>query len=499
MRITRTSRYRAKNQNDKSQRNLSAMSSAAVNGSHVLVYPIPRSGHVIPLLDLTHRLLTRGLTVTVLVTQNEVPLLQPLISTHSSSSLKPLVVPVPEIPLSTPFSPIEAMKAMRDHHEPALIQWFKSQQATVTPPVVAIISDFMLEWTHDLAGRVGVKRIVFSPSGACDRSFSFALWKDPPKKDDPNDNDDSSPMSFPNLPNSPIYPWWQLPPFHRNGKEGDPSWERWRNINLADRASWGFVFNTFAGLESRDLEHLKRELGHDRVWAVGPLLPDRSSNDSVFNRGGTSSLPHQQVMAWLDSREDNSVVYVCFGSRVTLTSAQVEVLTAALEQSRVQFIFCAREPREKNGREDSGAVSEGFEDRVRDRGLVIRGWAPQLAILSHRAVGAFLTHCGWNSVLEGLAAGAVMLTWPMGADQYTNAKLVVEQAGAGVPVGEGTRTIPDPAELARLLVRSLEGSNGTERVRAREISRAAMEAVAQEGSSDKDLDELVNRLNELSR
>ncbi|PON46414.1 UDP-glucuronosyl/UDP-glucosyltransferase [Parasponia andersonii] len=474
----RTSHYRAKTQNEKSHRNLSAMSSAAANGSHVLVYPILRSGHVIPLLDLTHRLLTRGLTVTVLVTQNEVTLLQPLISTHSSCSLKPFVIPVPETPLSTPFSPIEAMKAMREHHEAALIQWFKSQ-ATVTPPVVAIISDFMLEWTHDLAARVGVKRIVFSPSGACDRSFSFALWKDPPKKDDPNDNDDSSPTSFPKLPNSPIYPWWQLPPFHRNGKEGDPSWERWRNINLADRASW-----------SRDLEHLKRELGHDRVWAVGPLLPDRNSNDAVFNRGGTSSLPHQHVMLWLDSREDNSVVYVSFWSRVTLTSAQIEVLTAALEQSRVQFIFCAREPREKNGREDSGAVSDGFEER---------GVGPAACDTKSPSGGRVL-----DSLRVELGAGragcrAVMLTWPMGADQYTNAKLVVEQAGAGVRVGEGTRMIPDPTELARLLVRSLEGSNGSERVRAREISRAAMEAVAQGGSSDKDLDELVNRLNEVSK
>ncbi|PON84347.1 UDP-glucuronosyl/UDP-glucosyltransferase [Trema orientale] len=466
------------------------MSSTAVNGSHVLVYPYPSSGHMIPFLDLTHRLLTRGLTVTVLVTPKELPLLQPLISTHSSSSLKTLVVPVPEVPVSTPFRHIARTKAMRDHHEPALIQWFQSH---ATPPVVAILSDFFLGWTQDLSGRVGVKRIVFSPSGACGQSISFALWKYLPKKDNPNDDDDSSPISFPNLPNSPKYPWWQIPPIYRNGV-GDPIWEFYRSINVANMASWGIVFNSFADLENLYLDHLKREVGHDRVWAVGPLLPD-PEDDAAFDRGGTSSLPRRQVTTWLDSRDDNSVVYVCFGSRATLTSAQTEALTTALEQSRVHFILCLREPDpEKN----AGDVSEGFEERVRDRGLVIRGWAPQVAILSHRAVGAFLTHCGWNSVLEGLAAGVVLLTWPMGADQYTNAKLVVEQAGAGVRIGEGTRTIPDPAELARLLVGSLEGSNEAERVRAKELSRAAMEAVVQGGSSDMDLDDLVKRLNELS-
>ncbi|PON36167.1 UDP-glucuronosyl/UDP-glucosyltransferase [Parasponia andersonii] len=453
------------------------MSSTAINGSHVLVYPLPSLGHVIPLLDLTHRLLTRGFTVTVLVTPKELPLLQPLISTHSSSFLKPFVVPIPEI-----STPIGLLEAMQKHHEPALIQWFRSQ-ATLSPPVVAIISDFLIGWTYDLAVRVGVKRVVFSSSGACDHSFSFALWKYLPKKDNPNDDDDSSTMSFPNLPNSPIYPWWQIPPIYRNYKEGDPIWEYCRNINLADMASWGIVFNSFAELENLDLDHLKRELGHDRVWAVGPLIPDRANNDAVFNRGGTSSIPHQQVMTWLDSRRDNSVVYVGFGSRDPLTSAQMEVLTAALEQSRVHFIFCAKE------------VSEGLEERVSDRGLVIRGWAPQVAILSHRAVGSFLTHCGWNSVLEGLAAGVVLLTWPMTADQFTNAKLVVEHCGAGIRVGEATRTIPDVAELTRLL----EGSYEAERARAEELSRAAVEAVVQGGSSEKDLDELVKWLNELSK
>ncbi|PON84344.1 UDP-glucuronosyl/UDP-glucosyltransferase [Trema orientale] len=352
---------------------MSSSTANPINGSHVLVYTIPHSGHLIPFLDLTHRLLTRGVIVTVLVTPKELPLLQPLISTHSSSSLKTLVVPIPEIPPSSPPGPFRSLNAMREHHEPALIQWFKSQ-ATVTPPVVAIISDFMLEWTQDLAGRVGVKRILFNTSGACDLSFSFALWKYLPKN--PNDDDDSWPVSFPNLPNSPIYPWWQICPFYRGGSEGDPIWEFCRNIHLANMASWGIVFNSFAKLENLGLDHLKGELGHDRVWAVGPLLPERDNLDAVFNRGGTSSLPHQQVMAWLDSRQDDSVVYVCFGTCATLTSAQMEVLTAALEESRVHFILCAR------------GVPEGFEERVGNSGLVIRGWAPQVAILNHPASSA---------------------------------------------------------------------------------------------------------------
>ena len=75
---------------------------------------------------------------------------------------------------------------------------------------------------------------------------------------------------------------------------------------------------------------------------------------------------------------------------------------------------------------DHGMLPEGFEDPMARNGSVIKGWAPQVAILRQRAMEALVTHCGWNSVLEGLSVGVVMLTWPMGADQFTNAQLLVD-------------------------------------------------------------------------
>ena len=110
-------------------------------------------------------------------------------------------------------------------------------------------------------------------------------------------------------------------------------------------------------------------------------------------------------------------------------------------------------------------------------------------------MGAFLTHCGWNSTMEGLAAGVVMLTWPMGADQYTNANLLVGELGVGIRVAEETRRVPDSTELARILSEAV-GGKCPERVRAVELRDVAWSAV-NGGSSDTDLDHLVNRLKEL--
>nr|POE60689.1 udp-glycosyltransferase 89b2 [Quercus suber] len=98
------------------------------------------------------------------------------------------------------------------------------------------------------------------------------MSRDPPKNNDPH-KDINFLISLPKVPNSPTYPWWQIPPHYRNDLEADPDWEFHRNSMLANFESWGIVFNSFASLESVYFDHLKREVGHNRVWAVGPLLP----------------------------------------------------------------------------------------------------------------------------------------------------------------------------------------------------------------------------------
>ncbi|KAK4567901.1 hypothetical protein RGQ29_003610 [Quercus rubra] len=455
--------------------------STTTTGAHILAYTYPASGHIIPLLDLTHQLLRRGLTVTVVVIPTNLPLLQPLLSLHPSS-LHPLVLPAPEPPTPSWKSRMAKDQAMRDLHYPLLLNWFHSH---ISPPI-AIISDFFLGWTHHLAKQLGLPRVVFSPSGASGLSVLFSLWRDLPNKEDPEDMDFQ--VLLPKIPNSPVYPWRQLPNQYKNCQEGEPDWEFSKNNMLDNFASWGLVVNSFTELERVYLDHLRTELGHDRVWAVGPLLPLEDDVVGSSSRGGSSSIPCEQVMAWLNSRNDNSVVYVCFGSRTTLNTKQMDVLVSALEQSGVEFILCVRG---LDGRH-VGVIPDGFEHRVEGRGLVIKGWAPQVAILKHRAVGAFLTHCGWNSVLEGITAGVVMLTWPMASDQFTNARLLVDQLGVGIRAGENIENIPEPSKLAHLLVESVKATR-LERVRVKELSDTALGSI-KGGSSDKDLDEFVERL-----
>ncbi|KAF2294818.1 hypothetical protein GH714_020229 [Hevea brasiliensis] len=372
---------------------------------------------------------------------------------------------------SNPVHIITMIRILAELRDP-LIRWFKSHPS----PPVAIISDMFLGWTNHLARQLNIRRIVFSPSGAMALSVIYSLWRDMPKR---NQNEL---FSFSRIPNSPEFPWFQISTIYRTYVEGGTDSEFIKDAFCANLASWGLVVNSFTELEAVYLDHLKKEFGHhDHVWAVGPLFP----------HPGPSSVPVDDVLTWLDRCEENKVVYVCFGSQTSLTNDQLEQLASSLGRSRVKFIWCIREEEHVRG---YNMIPSGFEDRMAGRGLIIRGWAPQVLILSHRAVGAFLTHCGWNSVLEGLVAGVPMLAWPMGADQFVNASLLVDKLKVAVRACEGATTVPNWEELARVIKESVS-ENRVNRERVQKLSSVAVDAIKDGGgSSVKGLEMLVQNL-----
>ena len=149
-------------------------------------------------------------------------------------------------------------------------------------------------------------------------------------------------------------------------------------------------------------------------------------------------------------------------------------------------------------------MPEGFAERMArgDHGFIIRGWAPQMLILSHAALGGFVTHCGWNSVLEAVSAGVPMVTWPRYADQFYNEKLVVEGLGVGVGVGaeeyapsvETHRVIAGEAIAESIRKVMKEGDGVTIRKKAEELRDKARAAVEKGGSSYDDVGRLMDEL-----
>ncbi|PIA57609.1 hypothetical protein AQUCO_00600378v1 [Aquilegia coerulea] len=457
--------------------------------THILVFPYPAQGHMIALLDLAHQLSLQGITITILITPKNLPILQPLLT--KNPLIQTLILPFPSHHPSIPDG-VENVKDIGNKGNIGIInalvqlsdpitQWFKSHP----DPPIAIISDLFLGSTQQLATQLGIPRIMFSSVGAflvCVLTYLIQHVHELYPLDE---------VSFPHLPKSPVITRAHLPSVFLRYREGDPLSETVKDGFIANTSSWGTIFNTFDDVEGVYLESFKKVVvGHERVWAVGPIeLLGCSNGPAATDRGGVSSVSAVDVLSWLDQCSDaSSVVYVCFGSQVLLTRGQMEALAKGLEESGVQFIIVVK---------SETFIPEGFEDRVAGRGFVIKGWAPQVSILSHRAVGGFLTHCGWNSVLEGIVAGVMLFAWPMEADQFINARLLVHDMGVAVKVCEGVDTVPDSAELACFLRESMS-EKGVEKVRAMELRDKAFGAVKEGGSSMNDLNSLVKELRALS-
>ncbi|KAJ8548056.1 hypothetical protein K7X08_021292 [Anisodus acutangulus] len=460
--------------------------SSSENGIHVLIFPFPAQGHILPLLDFTHQLLLHGFKITILVTTKNVPILDPLISTHPH--VKILIFSFPGHP-SLPFGVENVKDVGNSGNAPIIVglsklkglilEWFKAQP---NPPK-AIVYDFFLGWTQDLAEEVGVPGIVFYTSGALLVSILTDIWRNF------GAYRGLGLVEFNGLPKSPRFVRDHLPSVFQKFKEGDPTWEIVRNGFISTGKSFGSVFNSFEALESEYLDFLKKEMGHERVYSIGPINlvggPGRigkSNVDDGINEG---------VFTWLDECADESVLYVAFGSQKLLTKAQMEALTIGLEKSGVRFILVAKQLSAQQEEQGFGSVPEGFKGR----GLVIKGWAPQVEILGHRAVGGFLSHCGWNSVLEAIVAGVLILGWPMEADQFINAWWLVENMRTSVQVCDGPNTVPYPIELGRRISEAM--SNDLFKERARELRDEALKAVKIGGSSKRDLDSIVRELAQL--
>ncbi|TQD85141.1 hypothetical protein C1H46_029315 [Malus baccata] len=188
------------------------------------------------------------------------------------------------------------------------------------------------------------------------------------------------------------------------------------------------------------------------------------------------SAPHQHGVAddrgdekwevlreWLENKKPNSVVYIALGTEVTLSQELMHELARGIEKSGLPFIWVVNNRPLVEGVLGSDIIPFGFQTQVEDRGLVLRGWAPQLKILGHPSVGGFLTHCGWSSVVEALGFGrALILFSGANADQGLISRLMHEKrVGLEIPRDEqdGSFTSDSLAEVTRRVMVEKEGES----------------------------------------
>lgn len=225
---------------------------------------------------------------------------------------------------------------------------------------------------------------------------------------------------------------------------------------------------------------------------IGPMVPsfhldgrikdDRSYGAHLWKPIGS------KCIEWLDTKPAGSVLYVSFGSMAHMAPNQMEEVACALKECTKPFIWVVKES------EQSKLPDKFLQSIDEEKGLVIP-WCSQLEVMAHKAVGCFVTHCGWNSILEGLSLGVPLVALPQWTDQPTNAKQVRDVWGVGVRAWMDEEGVVRRGEIEHCIREVMEGERAEEiRKNAMKWKKLAKEAVDEGGSSDKNIEEFVGIL-----
>ncbi|KAL9412383.1 hypothetical protein AB3S75_045917 [Citrus x aurantiifolia] len=291
-----------------------------------------------------------------------------------------------------------------------------------------------------------------------------------------------------------------LPPFPArdmaepmHGREGK-AYKGLVDTGIQMAKSAGVIVNTFELLEERSIKAML-----EGQCTPGETLPPLYCIGPVVGGGNGENRgrDRHECLSWLDSKPSRSVLFLCFGSLGSFSCKQLKEMAIGLERSGVKFLWVVGAPAPDSVENRSSLESllpEGFLDRTKDRGLVFESWAPQVEALNHESVGGFVTHCGWNSVLEGVCAGVPMLAWPLYAEQKMIKAVVVEELKVGLAVtrseeGDG---LVSAAELEQRVSELMDSEKGRAvKERAVAMKEAAAAAMRDGGSSRVALDNLV--------
>ncbi|KAF5823683.1 putative UDP-glucuronosyl/UDP-glucosyltransferase, UDP-glycosyltransferase family [Helianthus annuus] len=488
------------------------MASEPVNQLHILLIPYLAPGHTIPMIHMAKLFAQRpNVIVTIVTTPLNAIRYGSTLQQHIKSGLSvrflELPFPATENGLPEGCESLDALPGLHlvtnftaavDMLQQRLEQCFDS----LNPRPSCMLSDKYLLWTGDTAAKCKIPLVIFDGMSCFKQLCTHHLYVSKVFNDLPK----SEPFVLPGLPDRIEITRAQLPTEFNPSRFTMP--ERLERVRESESRAYGMVINSFEELEQDYVNEFKK-LKRGKVWCIGPLSLSKSNDSGKSLRGNSTSSDDQLYLKWLDSKEPGSVVYACFGSISQITPPQLIELGLALEASKSPFIWVIRAG-DKAQEVEKWLSENGFENRIKDRGLIIRDWAPQLLILSHPSVGGFLTHCGWNSVLEGVSAGVPMITWPQFTDQFLNEKLVVHVLGIGVGVGapgvvhwgeEDRLGVTVKSEQVKTAIEKVmdPGSEGNERrKKAKALGMVAKKAIEEGGSSHHNLTLLIQDLLELA-
>uniref|UniRef100_A0A6N2KCQ0 anthocyanidin 3-O-glucosyltransferase n=1 Tax=Salix viminalis TaxID=40686 RepID=A0A6N2KCQ0_SALVM len=212
------------------------------------------------------------------------------------------------------------------------------------------------------------------------------------------------------------------------------------------------IFHTFDVLEQEVLNALYTMF--PRVYTIGPLelLLNQKQEADLISVGCKLWKEVVECLHWLDSNKPRSVIYVNFGSIVTVTNEQLVEFGLGLAESGHQFLWIIRPDMVVV---DSAILPPEYSEETKEVSFIC-SWCPQEEVLNHPSIGGFLTHSGWGSTIESISCGMPMLCWPFRGDQQTNSRYTCPEWGIGMEIDSNVKR----ENVKKLVLELMEGEKG---------------------------------------
>ncbi|KAM7500402.1 hypothetical protein LguiA_024816 [Lonicera macranthoides] len=466
--------------------------------AEIAIISTPGIGNLVPAVEFAAHLTTTQplLSATILIiTIPQRPLVNDYISSLATSraaaNIRFLHLPPVDPPSPDKYqTSIAYLSLLIAKHKPHVKHALKNLMPTESTrfnsvPLAGLFVDMFCTSMIDIAGELGIPSYLYFASPATFLDFMLHL----PILDSIVNSELGTELTLPSFANSVPSRVW--PNFYLDRKEDGYS----TFLHHASRykETKGFIINTFMDLEPLALNSLRDS---PPVYPVGPLI------DHVGPAGWhPDRLTCERIIKWLDDQPPLSVVFLCFGSMGSLSGAQVREVAIGLERSGYRFLWSIREP--PKGKIDlpsdytspEEVLPNGFIERTGEIGLVC-GWVPQVTVLAHKATGGFVSHCGWNSIMESLWYGVPIATWPIYAEQQMNAFEMVKELKLAVEITLDYRLGSELvlAEEVERGVESLMEGDSEVREKVKEMSIKCKNALMENGSSHESLGNLIKEL-----
>ncbi|KAL8160548.1 hypothetical protein V2J09_002085 [Rumex salicifolius] len=465
---------------------------------HVLLVSLAAQGHMNPMLMLGKRLHSKGLHVTFATTEVS----RHRVLNHSNTTASDSFFNISGVNLEFFYDGLSLYSDRSDYDQylrtvdrfgrASLTGLIRDLHSRPIPKISCIVNNPFVPWVADVAAdlRIPCAMLWIQPCSL------FSLYYRFYNKISPFDFIPQDEIEAVDIPGLPLLHTVDLPSFIMPSNSLK-SIDMVLSLALKPTTNINWILaNSFNELE---IEPIRLVSGLVPIKPVGPLVSNSlfsDDNDEEDDVGFDMWKVDESCIEWLNRQRPGSVVYVSFGSLLNLPGESQASIATALKKTKMPFLWVMKSA-EFGVTDGAGSLTKALTE-AGEQGRVVT-WCPQSRVLKHPAVGCFLTHCGWSSVLEALTAGVPLVCFPQWTDQPTNAKLVEEVFGVGLRLWPNKEGGVGAEEVERCIEDVMVGPDAESiRARAAEWKTAAREAMADGGSSDTNIQWFIDEVVKLS-